>query len=162
VLAPSLTPDSAALATADLLAMLPGTQDYLTREAIARALAALAPKLPDAERPKALAAAKSGLAITGSTEEATAWAGAIAALLPKEPRAATAEIVETLKYPTAAGVVSDVLLAALATHGSIPEGKLPNKKVLDWLQAHLPEGHNLTDRPTRPPGLQPVSRPGSG
>ena len=50
MLAPSLTEKEAALAAADLLDMLPRTEDYLAREAIARALAALAPKLPDSER----------------------------------------------------------------------------------------------------------------
>ena len=139
------------LASADLLAMLPDTADYLTREAIARALAALAPKLPDTSRAEALAAAKLALARTGSPEEATAWAGAIAALLPEEPRAATAEIVEALKYPTATGAATDVLLAALATPW--PEefrtiaGRSLDQTVLDWLEAHLPEGHNLTDPP---------------
>ena len=58
MLGPSLPPDTATLASADLLTMLPGTKDYVTREAIARALAALAPKLAEPERQEALAAAK--------------------------------------------------------------------------------------------------------
>jgi hypothetical protein len=138
--------------------MLPRTQDYLARDAIARALAALAPTLADAERAAALAAAKIALAKTGSPEEATAWAGAIAALLPQEPRAATAEIVEALKYPTATEAPSDVLLAALSTrwpdqHKAIAGRSLPDPTVLDWLRAHLPEGYDLAAPPPPPPGL---------
>jgi hypothetical protein len=71
---------------------------------------ALAPKLPGAERAQALTAAKVALAKTGFVEEATALARAIAALLPAEPGAATAEIVEALKYPTATEAPSDVLV----------------------------------------------------
>jgi hypothetical protein len=159
--APLLTPDLAVRAAEDLLIMLPAAPDYLSREAIARALAALAPQLPDAERNKALSAAKVALAKTGSTEEATAWAGAIAALLPAEPRAATAEVVEALKYPTAVEAPSNVLLAALAERWEegpetqpMPGVTLPNLALLDWLEAHLPEGHNLADPPSPPPDLQ--------
>ena len=119
--------------------MLPRTKDYLTREAIARALAALAPKLPEPERQEALTAAKLALAKTGSSEEAAAWARAVAALLPAEPSAATAEIVEALKYPTATEASSDVLLAALANvwpeeYKAIAGKTLPDQIVLDWLE----------------------------
>ncbi len=169
LLAPSLTPGLAVGAAEDLLISLPDTTDYLTREAIARALAALAPKLPDSERERTLAATKLALAKTGSTEEAAAWARAIAALLPAEPRAATAEIVEALKYPTAAGLPSDVLLAALANvwppgdYKEIAGRTLPDPIVLDWLEAHLPAGHSPTDPPQRPARLQsPAASPGSG
>ena len=159
MLAPSLPPESARLASADLLTMLPDTKDYLTREAIARALAALAPKLPDPERQEALAAAKIALAKTGSADEATAWARAVAALLPAEPHAATAEIVEALKYPTATGVPSEVLLASLAKpwpkeHEAIAGKTLPDQDVVDWLEEHLPEGGSLTDPPRPPDGLE--------
>jgi len=158
LLAPSLPPESAALASTDLLQMLPGAADHLTREAIARALAALARNLPDAERQAALADAKAALAKTGSTEEATAWADAIAALLPAEPRAATAEIVEALKYPTATEAPTNILLAALAKpwpeeHKAIAGRTLPDPMVMDWLEAHLPDGHSLTSPPPRPVGL---------
>lgn len=158
MLAPSLTPEAAALASADLLGLLPRTRDYLTREAIARALAALAPDLPEVERAQALRAAKEALAITGSSEEATAWAKTVAALLPAEPGGATAEIVEALKYPTATEAPSDVLLAALATpwpkeQKAIAGKTLPDPTVVDWLEAHLPNGHNLTEPPPPPPAL---------
>ena len=159
MLAPLLPPESATLASADLLAMLPDAEDYLTREAIARALAALAPKLPDSERQEALAGAKIALAKTGSADEATAWAHAVAALLPADPRAATAEIVEALKYPTATGAPSDILLDALAMpwpqdYGTIADRRLPDQGVVDWLERHLPAHARLTDPPQRPPGLE--------
>jgi hypothetical protein len=157
LLAPPLTPDLAARAADDLLGMLPDTADYLSREAIARALTALVPKLSETKRDEALAAAKIALAETGSTEEATAWAHAIATLLPAEPRAATAVVVEALKYPTAVEAPSNVLLAALAKRWEqepMPGLMLPNLALLDWLEAHLPEGYNLADPPSPPPGLQ--------
>jgi hypothetical protein len=167
MLAPSATPDLAARAAEDLLAMLPGTQDYLSREAIARALAALAPKLSGAERGEVLSAAKTALAKTGSSEEATAWAHAIAALLPADPRIATAEIVEALKYPTATETPTAVLLAALATpwpkeYETIASRTRPDPTVLNWLEAHLPEDHRLT-KPPAPPALQSATAgPGRG
>jgi hypothetical protein len=160
-LAPSLPPESAALARMDLLAMLPDTEDYLTREALARGLAALAPRFSDPERQEALSAAKIALAKTGSTDEAIAWARATAALLPAEPHAATAEIVEVLKYPTAVDAPSDILLSALTTawpkeYKPTPGRKLPDQNLVDWLEDHLPADDRLTDPPPRPPGLEPV------
>jgi hypothetical protein len=164
MLAPSVPRDLAARAAEDLLTMLPDTLDYLSREAIARALAALTPKLSDAKRDEALSAAKLALAKTGSTEEATAWAGAIAALLPADAWAATAEIVEVLKYPTATGTPTDILLAALATpwpeeHRMIAGRVLEDATVLDWLKARLPDGYNLAEPPPPPP---PGPRLGGG
>jgi hypothetical protein len=145
----------------DLLAMLPDTEDYLTREALARGLAALAPRFSDPERQEALSAAKIALAKTGSTDEAIAWARATAALLPAEPHAATAEIVEVLKYPTAVDAPSDILLSALTTawpkeYKPTPGRKLPDQNLVDWLEDHLPADDRLTDPPPRPPGLEPV------
>jgi hypothetical protein len=159
VIAPSLTEQDAALATADLLDLLSRTEDYLTRATVARALGALAPKLRGPERAQALAAAKVALAKTGSSEEATAFARAIAALLPAERAAATAEIIEALKYPTATEAPSDVLVAALADvwpeeHKAIAGRTLPDQTVLDWLELRLPAGERLTDPPQRPAGLK--------
>ena len=119
-------------------------------------------KLPEAQREKVLAAAKTALGKTGSTEEATAWAIAIAALLPHGPRTArpaTAEIVGALKYPSAAGVPSKILLAALTTtwpgeYKEIRARKYFDAVVLKWLEARLPKGYGLSDPPAPPPGLQ--------
>jgi hypothetical protein len=159
MLAPSLTPELTGRAAEDLLSLLPDTSDHLSREAIARALTALAPELADAGREQALAAAQIALAKTGSTEEATAWAGAIAALLPDERAAATAAIVEALKYPTATEAPSVQLLNALAPvwgaeHAAIEGMTLPNDAVLNWLETRLPKGQSLTEPPEAPPDLQ--------
>ena len=157
LLATSLPREQAAVAATDLLGLLARTQDYLAREAIAGALAALAPRLPEAEREDALLAAKIALAKTGSTEEAGAWAGAVAALLPTEPEAATAVVAEALKYPTAVAAPSEErLLEALAARWpaeTVPPGPLPDLALLEWLEAHLPDGHSLADPPPPPPGL---------
>jgi hypothetical protein len=50
-----------------------------------------------------------------------------------------------------------VLLAALPERWErepMPGLTLPNLALLDWLEAHLPEGYNLADPPSPPPGLQ--------
>jgi hypothetical protein len=105
---------SVSSATAGLLKILPGMSDYLAREAIAGALETLAPQMSDDDRKKALSAAKFALAKTGSVEEATAWAGAVAALLPADCDKFTRGIVEVLKYPNTAGEPqTEVLLKAL-------------------------------------------------
>ncbi len=171
LLAPSLMPESGLIGpiTEDLLNMLPRTEDYVTHEALTRAFAGLGSKLPDAQREKALVAAKTALGKTGSTEEASAWAIAIAALLPHDPRAATAQIVEALKYPTAAGAPTEILRGALATTWPGEYKVIRDRNYFDdptvlyWLQAHLPAGYSLTDPPVRPPGLQPnAAVPGHG
>ncbi|MGH6917795.1 MAG: hypothetical protein ACREJ0_08830 [Geminicoccaceae bacterium] len=167
MLAPTLSPPSATLASSDLLALLADIEDYVTREAIAQALTALAPALPDPDRRKALSAAKLALAETGFAEEAVAWAGAIAAMLPGEPREATAETVEALKYPTATGAPSEVLLEGLAKvwpeqYEAIADRTLPDPIVTDWLQERLPDGLELTDPVLLPDGLELIDPPLSG
>jgi hypothetical protein len=154
MLAPSLPQAAAATAARDLQAILRDSRDYLMREAIARALQALAPQLREADRKASLATARIALAKTGSPEEATAWARAITALLPDGP-AAAAQIVEALKYPTATGAPSDVLLAALASRWpgepALKGRTLPDQDLLDWLEARLPDGPSLVATPPTPP-----------
>jgi hypothetical protein len=157
MLAPDLTESSAATATTELLRMLPRTHDYVAREAIARAMAALAPRLSDPEREVALTAAKAALAKTGFSEEATAWARTVAELLPVGPAEFTAGIVEILKYPTAAGTPTEVLLGALADRRS-DEAALRGRTrldsaLLDWLEDQLPNGPSLADPPLPPPSV---------
>jgi hypothetical protein len=155
VLAPRLTEDLPSQASTALLAMLPQTRDEVTREAIARALAALAPSLPEAERREPSRKAKGMLATTGSIEEATAWARAIAALAPEEDAdAATAEMVEALKYPTATEGATAVLLEAIAARwedGGLMEGRsLPDPVLLDWLEERTPGDDTLARAPVPP------------
>ena len=159
MLSPSLTETEGTSAAADLRS-LARTEDFVTRDAIARAFAALSRKLPPSDREQALTEAKLALAKTGSSEEATAWARAITVLLPAEPKAATRVIVEALKYPTATEASSDILLSAMAKvwpadYGAIAGRTLPDQIVLDWLQNHLPAGEQLTDPPPRP-ALEPT------
>ena len=77
------------------------------------------------------------------------------------PSAATAEIVDALKYPTATEAPSDVLVAALAN--AWPRGVQGHRRqnaarswiVLEWLEEHLPyTDHRLTDPPRRPAALK--------
>ncbi len=135
-----------------------GQPDYVAREAMARALEALAPVLPETARATALSPAKAALAGTGSREEAIAWTRAIIALLPADRDAFTQGVVEVLKYPTAAGAPTEALLAALASRwpgeGALKGKNLADKAVLDWLEAHLPDGQSLSAPPPRPAGLE--------
>ena len=158
VLAPLLTDALPSQAAAALLAMLPQTRDNVTREAVAGALAALAPTLPERERAEPLRAAKGALATTGAIEEATAWAHAVAALAPEDAAAATAEMVEALKYPTATDEATEVLLEALAARwddGSKFEGRtLPDPELLDWLEERTPGDDTLASPPIPPSELE--------
>jgi len=137
--------------------------DYLVREAAARALQALARRLAphSEERGGALCLAKTGLAWTGSKEEASAWAGAIAVLLPVDRDAFTAGIAEVLRYPTAAGAPTEVLLAALAQRWP-DEDALRGKKgidpaVLAWFEQR--PGKLLAKRVAPPLSRAAISSP---
>jgi hypothetical protein len=159
VLAPLLTDQLPSQAKAALLAMLPQTRDSVTREAVARALTALATTLPERERAESLRAAKGALATTGAIEEATAWAHAIAALAPEDDAAATAEMVEALKYPTATDEATEVLLVAIAARwdedwDKIEGRTLPDPVLLDWLEERTPGDDTLATPPARPPELE--------
>jgi hypothetical protein len=159
-LAPVLTSASATDAMNGVLLILdrPGQRDYLAGEAMARALEALAPRLPESARPIALSPAKAALAGTGSSEEAIAWTRAIIALLPADRDAFTHAVIEVLKYPTASGAPTEVLLAALASRwpgeDALKGKTLADRAVLSWLEAHLPDGQSLTAPPARPAGLE--------
>ena len=83
--------------------LLAESYQHFAHEGLARGLAALAPSLAEDPRESALKAAKAALAATGSAEEAAAWATAIKNLLAhQEDTVAVEEVVEILKYPTAA------------------------------------------------------------
>ncbi|MEA3410172.1 MAG: hypothetical protein U9R74_01365 [Pseudomonadota bacterium] len=81
------------------------SQYSFSREAIARALAAVAvdPEINEKQREKALTEARIALAETWSAEEAAAWADAITQLLRFNEDVDFAEqLVEVLKYPNSA------------------------------------------------------------
>jgi hypothetical protein len=81
-------------------------------------------------------------------------------LLPADRDAFTGGVIEVLKYPTAAGAPTGVLLAALASRWpgeeALKEKLLLDKAVLDWLEAHAPADHTLGEPPVRPHGLEPA------
>ncbi len=100
----------------------------------------------------ALCVAKTGLAWTGSAEEATAWARAVVVLLPADRAAFTSGMVEIMKYPTAAGAPTELLLAELAKRWP-DEAALGGKKGLDlavlaWLEK---QPGKLLDKRVAPP-----------
>ena len=144
------------------------SQQHFAREGLARAFAALAPSLDENQRETALATAKRALAITGSAEEAAAWATAIRNLLAgREDGAAVEEIVEVLKYPTAALTArepnaseprnaTDILAQTLAQRLNLRpvEPLHPDdlQELLDSATDRVPE-LDLMKRPEQPPKL---------
>jgi hypothetical protein len=112
-------------------------------EGLARALAALAPKLQAAERKQALQTAQVQLSKTGSAIEAAAWSHVIAEILKatlkieRDEREFVEQIIGVLKYPNAAlidrepGVseprsATDILVEALRE--GLPHLELPDAK----------------------------------
>lgn len=122
----------------------------------ARALRVLVARVqpgPVAGSGTALDLACRGLAEAGTVEEATGWAGVAEAVLRVEagsPAAYLARLIEMLKYPTAAGEVTDDLLQRLQER--FPEapggtaGLAPN---LAWIGRQVPEV-DLAGGPVRP------------
>ena len=159
VLAPSLTPEAATLATADL-SRDAAEAHYLAREAIARALAELARKLPDAER-RGGAGSRQDRRLPGPAPPRKRPPGRPQSrrCFRPEPHAATTEIVEALKYPTATEAPSEILLAALAkpsaggVHGY--HGQEAARPSCAGLAPETPaEGPQFTDPPHTTRGLQ--------
>jgi hypothetical protein len=141
--------------------LLAEPQQHFAREGLARAFAALAPSLDKGRRMAALKVAKRELASTGSAEEAAAWATAISNLLAdREDGAAVEEIVDVLKYPTAALTArepnakkprnaTDIFAKTLADRLKLVK---PLQELLNSAKGRFPD-LDLMKRPERPPKL---------
>jgi len=115
---PSLTPDQTKRTFETAIKICRATNDPVVREALAEAVGALAPKMDEAVRIKALHFAKYQLASSGSIDEAAAWAGLIATLFESEANdeAYIKAVIDVLKYPTSAGRPTEVLLKHFHDH----------------------------------------------
>jgi hypothetical protein len=154
----------AQMADATLKALAKET-DASSREAFARLLKSLAPGLPPAERSRVFEVAKSGLAEAGADEEATAWAWLIAGTLPPGTSLGSAQqLVNIIKYPTAAGEPTRVLFRAFTER--FPKEQMPvlspdqpqMLRMIEWLRKLYGKDLDLGTPPTRPPPL--VANPG--
>jgi len=123
---------------------------FQSRREIAEAILALAPQLTPEQRQTAAAAMRSEFAWAETDALALAAANAAIALLPREPDARASDIIEMLKYPTAAtGPAADALLAALREATS-PGTNGRADSTFAWIRASFPHT-NLAAPPACPP-----------
>lgn len=173
IAAPRLRPDAAAGLADAAIRAAPLAPDAFGRAALADLLAALVPILSPDRKATAMALARVDLAASGSVEEAAAWARLLGAGLPTivsvdDVRA----LVEVLKYPTAAGQPTKVLLQALESRlppeerPKVPSlADLPVPSLVAWLEHQYGNGLDLSSRPSRPmplPGRQREARTTGG
>jgi hypothetical protein len=103
-----------------LLTQIGQTTNPSALGALAQAVQALAPKLSEAELAAARPAVRTALAWATTEDEASAWAAAYTQLFAREENPSfVAGVVETLKYPTAAGMATTTMLEAL--HHRMPD-----------------------------------------
>jgi hypothetical protein len=97
-----LSAEQAQAALGQVLEAMTGTTNSGALQALAQAVQALTPKLATV-KVNALNVARLGIGTARSATEALAWASAVEALLPPPPaNNYVGEIIEILKYPTAA------------------------------------------------------------
>ena len=131
--------------------MIKRTTNPLILRPLAEALQTLTAKLSDSQAPGLLPAVRGLLANASGDKAAEAWAGVVAELLAHEPNDdLLSVIVEVLKYPTAAGKPTDVLMAVLQKRfPDVPELKGGLDTAVSWLEKQL--GPDVVQRrPVRP------------
>ena len=121
------------------------------RDELGQIAAVLSTRIKSDLRDNSLALARWELSTSGSDRESTAWALAIADLLPQDPEERYTEgFVEILKYPTAAGAVADALIERIrkrdATAPGAPAGIQAN---VAWIAKKFPSV-DLATPPKRP------------
>jgi hypothetical protein len=119
---------------------------------LAHAVQALAARAGSEERGALLDLIRATLACMGSADTSRVLAVAVASLMGQTPdRDFATAIVDVLKYPTAAGEATDVLLDALHTRFSDAPGKEAGYEAnLAWIQQTFP-AIDVTSPPLRPP-----------
>jgi hypothetical protein len=139
-LAGKLTAEQAPPAIMSVLKAIANTTDRAQLMGLSLALEAIATRLTAEQAQTALPLARSALAWSSAAVDATASARAITALAENQAdERRILALVEALKYPSAAGEATDVLLDAL--HAAAPEA--PGKEAgleanLLWIANHYP------------------------
>jgi ribosomal protein S7 len=146
---PKLNPEAAQTTLRLVLNAIQQTTDSDQLQALGQAVQALGTAVE--QREPAILLARRVLATTDAPKVAAAFAGALAALLSaKPPRRYVAEITELLKWPTAAGPATDVLLEALHERVSDAPGKEAGlDATVAWVAATYPD-IDLDSPPTFP------------
>jgi hypothetical protein len=119
----------------------------------AQMFAAIAKRLTPDEADRMSKLAQWHLAEAKAPAEASAWAAAIVALAKVHPDAMLSTLVDALKYPTAAGAATDILLDAI--HGVAPDVEYQKGSLADalpGLEQLLGSDHikSAASRPSRP------------
>ncbi len=151
VLASGLTPEQARAALDPLLSAFQTSTDPLERGRPGGALGVLAPKLTPEQAQRVLKVAQTKLAKAESQNQAQPPAELIGSLLQlRSPDEHITEVVEILKYPTAAGQPTEILLEGLRKRFSdAPSGSL--LETAAWAEQRFPHLRpNLSSPPVRP------------
>jgi hypothetical protein len=151
-----LSPDQAQAALVRVLDRQWHMRVSEARDELGQIAAVLSTRIKSDLRGNSLALARWELSTSGSDGESTAWALAIADLLPQDPEERYTEgLVEILKYPTAAGAAADALIERIrkrdATAPGAPAGIQAN---VAWIAKKFPSVDLAT--PPKPP-----EKPGS-
>jgi hypothetical protein len=165
-LAVPLTPEQARAVLAPVFEDLARTTDPRKIRELAQVPQVLASPLEAEQVREPLARVRAGLAWASTPHEAVAWTQALVALLPREqPEPYVALIVELMKYPTAAGTATGLLLDALhRTDPKAPGNDAGLAATLAWLRTTHP-AIDLDKRPAcpKPPSdQQDVTCPDGG
>ncbi|VFU10515.1 protein of unknown function [Methylocella tundrae] len=132
------------------------TDDSATLQAIADAIRALAAKLTDVPAQQAFLMTRSSLAWAATSDEAVAWARAIAVSLRVIDNDRMRTVAATIVYPFAAGPATDILLDAIRVRcPEAPPKETGTEAGLEWLTEKNPEALRP---PTCPEPLQRESR----
>jgi hypothetical protein len=156
----SLTSDQALSNLRDVFVLM-SSESYVRQHVRLNELAnALIGRLNQEQTKTAIGAARGYLADAGSEQNAKLLATAIAALAQTLPDSAfLATIIDTLKYPTAAGLPTATLLEALSKRfPGAPGSKSNLLAVLRWLKTVQLDANVIARPPERP--ARPSSSPG--
>jgi hypothetical protein len=150
-LAGKLTAEQAGAALKPVLAALRDTTEPCELRPLAGAIQALAGKLTAKRTTTALDVVRERLAAANDMDEAFSWASAIAALARAQvDKEYIATLVEVLKYPTAAGGPTNVLMAAWRERfPDVPALTGSLSDAVPWLETML--GTEVVERPPRDP-----------
>ena len=153
----NLTAAEALGALDPILRAMAGATDTYELETLAQAMLALAPKLTAQQVGRSRLSARSALGWATTGSEASAWARVLVALAQHDfADDYVPNIVEALKYPTAVGRATTVLLAPLqSVKGAAPGKKAEFATIINWIRGTYPQ-INLDKPPDCPEPMRPA------